>query len=107
MTDQPTLLGRDDLLAAAATFEVRSRVVLDKFITLGGRRFDAVEVRLLLEHVSDREDVFNRPLCEVLAKLNVLQGGTGKPIWLSHVREGENFDLLRDMLDDLLSRIKE
>lgn len=102
----PTLFGhalRDEITAAAATFKTVERVVVDQRIKLGGQWFDAKDMfEILREVLIDGDVVVEQRMGDMLVNLKVL---TTRGNRNSHAaQEGENFQLLYDILEKAIKR---
>lgn len=103
--NEPTLFGhalQDEIRAASQSYEKRKRVVVDHFITLCDNKFDLEDLHETLEEVKAGNIAVEPRLGDILVKLKVL---TTRGNRNSHpAAEGENFDLLKQIVKSLLAQ---
>ncbi len=102
---QPTLLGyalREELGAVGKTLVTRERTVVDRFVTLDNKMFDADDLLETLEAVKDGDVAVDPRLGDVLVKLRVLETRGNRN---SHgAVPGENFELLKTEITHALKK---
>jgi hypothetical protein len=83
---------------------VRERTVVDRFVTLDNKTFDADDMLETLEAIADGDVVVEPRLGDVLVKLRVLETRGNRN---SHgAVSGENFELLKTELIRVLKDVR-
>lgn len=106
MSEIPTLFGhalREEILASRATFQVVERVVCHKRLQLDGKWFDAEDLRETLSNVINDDIVIEKTMGDALVRLKIITH-RGSQRSMMGASPGENFQLLADLLDELLER---